>query len=112
LVPFQRFAVASLPVKDSVQNLYELKYKETKYVPDNHLRFCFFTAWKEAIAPIVCVDFSHYSGNFASSTVERVGTIKRASPNRLSDQPGGATRKVTGPEKTDGSARGSWGSEL
>jgi len=28
------------------------------------------------------------------------------------DQPGGATRRVTGPEKTDWSARNSWGSEL
>jgi len=32
--------------------------------------------------------------------------------SRLGDQPGGATRKATGPEKTDGSARGSWGLEL
>jgi len=32
--------------------------------------------------------------------------------SRLSDQQGGATRQATRPEKTDGSARGSWGLEL
>jgi len=32
--------------------------------------------------------------------------------SRLGDQPGGATRRAARPEKTDGSARGSWGLEL
>src|ERR1039457_2374161 len=41
---------------------------------------------------------------------ERVGLIKLLPVrSRLSDQLGGATRRAARPEKTDGSARGSWG---
>jgi HEAT repeat protein len=40
---------------------------------------------------------------------ERVREVNFASPNRLSDQPGEATRGAAKPEKTDGAARCSWG---
>jgi len=38
--------------------------------------------------------------------------VSVTSTGKEMSQPGGATRKATGPEKTDGSARFSWGSEL
>jgi len=41
--------------------------------------------------------------------VERDSEINLADPNRLGDQPSGAIRRAAKPEKTDGSARGSWG---
>ena len=45
-----------------------------------------------------------------ASTAERVG-LNKILPvrSRLSDQLGGATRGAARPEKTDGSARSSWG---
>ena len=75
MVPFQRFAVAMASVTFSVKKASLIKFDETKLPHYNHLRFRFCTGLLDAIAPIVCVDFYRYSGNFASSTVERVGTI-------------------------------------
>jgi len=36
-------------------------------------------------------------------------TPKQLTRSKLGDQPSGATRRAARPEKTDGSARGSWG---
>ena len=65
LVPFQRFAVAPSPVNVSVQNLYQIKSGETKLLLYNHLQFLIFTVLRAPAAPKLCVDFIHYSGNFA-----------------------------------------------
>jgi hypothetical protein len=75
LVPFQRLAVAFQPVTFSVQKTYRIKLSKTKLFHYNHLHLLLCTASETAIAPKVCVDFYERSVNFASSTVERVGTI-------------------------------------
>jgi hypothetical protein len=66
----------------------------------------------QAIAPIVCVDVFYFSVKVDCVDGRKGWHNKTSQSERLSDQPGGATCRVTGPEKTDGSARGSWGSEL
>jgi hypothetical protein len=83
-----------------------------KFPHCNRLHFSLSTARMQAIAPIVCVDVFYFSVKVVCVDGRKGWHNKTSQSERLSDQPGGATCRVTGPEKTDGSARGSWGSEL
>ena len=76
------------------------------------LHFSLCTGWPSVIAPIVCVDVFYFSVKVVCVDGRKGWHNKTSQSERLSDQPGGVTCRVTGPEKTDGSARGSWGSEL
>ena len=83
---------------------------QTKLFPYNCLHFIFFTDRDNALAPKVCVDI--YEPSVKVACVDgRKGWHNNTEPvrSRLSDQPGGVTRKAARPEKTDGSARVSWG---
>jgi len=113
LIPFQTFAVFDRAVQFCVQKRLATPDAVDKFLPYIHLHIAFCTAGRGTVAPIVCVDFSRYSGNLAYVD-GRKGWHNNTEPvrSRLSDQPSGATRRVTEPEKTDSSARGSRGSEL
>jgi hypothetical protein len=113
LIPFHRFAVDLKLVQFNVQKRDKFPAALDKVLPDSSLHLSLFTAWREAVAPKVCVDICERSVKVASVD-GRKGWHNNTEPvrSRLSDQPGGATRKATRPEKTDDSARRSWGLEL
>ena len=110
LVPFQRLAVALRAVDVFVQKALPNNLDKTKFFPYNRLHFPICTAANPAFAPKLCVDFYEASAKVACVD-GRKGWHNNTEPvrSRLSDQPGGATRKAARPEKTDGSARVSWG---
>jgi len=113
LIPFQPVAVFDRAVQFCVQKQSEIPVAVDNFLLYIHLRFDLCTAWTRLAAPKLCVDFFECSVNFACVD-GRKGWHNNTEPvrSRLSDQPSGATRWVTGPEKTDSSARGSRGSEL
>jgi hypothetical protein len=100
------FAVAC---ETFVQNPSELNLPVDNFPTRNDLHFCLCTGFQKAIAPKVCVDFCEPSVKVAFVDGRKGWHNKTSRSERLGDQPGGATCQATGPEKTDGSARGSWG---
>jgi hypothetical protein len=113
LIPFQPFAVFDPAVQFCVQKRPEIPGAVDNFLLYIHLHLELCTAWTRRHAPKLCVDFFECSVNFACVD-GRKGGHNKTEPirSRLSGQPDGATRRVTGPEKTDSSARGSRGSEL
>ena len=113
LIPFHHFAVDLRLVHFYVQKADEFPAPLAKVLPYSNLHFALFTALPHALAPKVCVDDFFFSVKVICVD-GRKGWHNNTEPvrSRLSDQPGGATCKVTRPEKTDSSARGSWGLEL
>ena len=65
LIPFHHFAVFFFPVQVTVQNADRFQLAVYNFFHSSHLRFRLCTARTTLTAPIVCVDFSSYSGNFA-----------------------------------------------
>jgi hypothetical protein len=113
LIPFHRFAVDPTLVHFYVQKEDEFPVPFAKVLPYSHLPFELSTALPRALAPKVCVDDFFFSVKVVCVD-GRKGWHNNTEPvrSRLSDQPGGATCKATRPEKTDSSARSSWGLEL
>jgi hypothetical protein len=113
LIPFQPFAIFDSLVQFRVQKRLEIPTPVNNFLLYIHLHFWLCTARTQFNAPKLCVDFFECSVN-VTCVDGRKGWHNNTEPirTRLSDQPNGATRRVTGPEKTDSSARGSRGSEL
>ena len=65
LIPFHHFAVYFALVQASVKNPGELAVAVHNFLYSSHLHSRLCTASPTLTAPIVCVDFSRYSGNFA-----------------------------------------------